>query len=180
MIARRLVLTVILAIGLLGLWPAADAQQAVKIPRIGWLSIASRTPEVAHLLEALWQGLRDLGYVEGQNVAIEYRFAAGKPERLPGLAAELLDLKVDVIVTPNPAGTQAAKQATKTVPIIMMNAVDPVGSGLVGSLARPGGNITGLTATADPEIVGKYLELLREIIPKVSRVSDRAEGADPR
>jgi ABC-type uncharacterized transport system substrate-binding protein len=113
----RLVLAVILTIGLLGTPRLGAAQQPTKVPRIGWLSNASRTPEVSHLLEAFSQGLRELGYVEGQNIAIEYRFAEGRPERLPGFAAELLGLKVDIIVTPNPTATQAAQQATRTVPI---------------------------------------------------------------
>ena len=151
--------------------PAADTQPAGKVYRIGWLSIASRTPAVSHLIEAFWQGLRDLGYVEGQNIAIEWRFAEGRPERLPGFAADLVGLKVDIIVTPNPAGTQTAKEATRTIPIVFMGEVDPVGSGLVSSLARPGGNITGLSATASPEMLGKRLQLLKEVVPKVSRVA---------
>jgi len=141
--APRLVLAVLLTIGLLA--PrAVGAQQPANVPRIGWLSIASRTPEVSHLLDAFVQGLRDLGYVEGQSIAIEYRFAEGRPERLPGYAAELVGLKMDIIVTPNPARTQAAKQATRTIPIVMLTVADPVASGLIASLARPGGNITGL------------------------------------
>jgi putative ABC transport system substrate-binding protein len=157
----------------------ADAQQPTKVPLIGWLSIASRTPEIAHLLDAFLQGLHELGYVEGQNLAIEYRFAEGKPERLPRYAAELLGLKVDVIVAPNPVGTQAAKLATRAVPIVMLNALDPVGSGLIANLARPGGNITGLTATANPEMVGKYLELLKEMVPKVARVAVLRNPSNP-
>jgi putative tryptophan/tyrosine transport system substrate-binding protein len=158
---------------------AVAAQPPARVPRIDWLSIASRTPEVSHLLDAFLQGLCDLGYVEGQTIAIDYRFADGKPERLPGFAADLLGLKVDIIVPPNPAGIQAAKRATGTVPIVMLNALDPVGSGLVASLSRPGGNITGLTATADPKIVGKYLELLREVVPKVSRVAVLRNPTNP-
>ena len=181
--AARLVLAVILTIGLLGglvIAPReAGPQPSAKVARIGWLSIASRTPEVAHLIEAFSQGLRELGYVEGRTIAIEYRFADGRPERLPGLAAELVGLKVDVIVTPNPAGTQAAKQATRTIPIVMLSEIDPVGSGLVASLARPGGNITGLTPTAGPEIVGKHLELLKQTVPKVSRVAVLRNPTNP-
>ena len=168
-----------LAGGLLAAPLAAEAQQPANVPRIGWLSIASRTPEVSHLLEAFSQGLRDLGYVEGQSIAIEYRFAEGRPERLPGFAAELVALKVDIIVTPNPAGTQAAKQATRTIPIVMLSVADPVGSGLIASLARPGGNITGLSATASPEIVGKRLELLRQAVPKASRVAVLRNPTNP-
>ncbi len=161
-------------------WSAlADAQQSAKVPRIGWLSIASRTPEVSHLLEAFRQGLRELGYVEDQTIAVEYRFAEGRPERLPEFAAQLAALKVDIIVTPNPAGTQAAKEATSTIPIIFLGVADPVGSGLVASLARPGGNITGLTATASPAIYGKHLELLKETVPKVSRVAVLRNPTNP-
>jgi putative ABC transport system substrate-binding protein len=181
--AARLVLAVILTICLLGglvIAPReAGPQPPAKVARIGWLSIASRTPEVAHLLVAFEQGLRELGYVDGQTIAIEYRFADGMPERLPGLAAELGRLKVDVIVTPNPAGAQAAKQATRTIPIVMLAVVDPVGTGLVASLARPGGNITGLAATSSPEIVGKYLELLKQAVPKVSRVAVLRNPTNP-
>jgi putative ABC transport system substrate-binding protein len=120
--------------------------------------------------EAFRQGLRELGYVEGKNIVIEYRFAEGKPDRLPALAAELVRLKVDVIITGGPTVTRAAKEATSTIPIVMAQDPDPVGNGFVTSLARPGGNITGL-ATFRPEISGKRLELLREIVPKLSRVA---------
>jgi putative ABC transport system substrate-binding protein len=171
LIARRLGLAVILALGLLGVSPVADGQPSTKVPRIGWLTVTSPDAGFAHLLEAFSQGLRDLGYVEGRTIAVDYRWAEGKPERLPALAAELLALKVDVIVTPNPPSALAAKQATSSVPIVMLGSIDPVKSGLVASLARPGGNITGLSATAGPEIVGKYLELLREVIPALSRVA---------
>jgi len=181
--AARLVLAVVLTIGLLGslvIAPReAGPQPRAKVARIGWLSIASRTPEVAHLMEAFSQGLRELGYVEGQNIKMEYRFADGRPERLPELAAELVALKVDIIVAPNPAGAQAAKQATSTIPIVMLSVVDPVGSGLVASLARPGGNITGLAITSSAEIVGKYLELLREAIPRTTRVAILRNPANP-
>jgi len=159
---------------------AAEAQQPAKILRIGWLSIASRTPQVLHLIEAFLQGLRDLGYVEGQNIAVEWRFAEGRPERLPEFAAELVDLKVDIILTPNPAGTQAAKQATSTIPIIMVGVGDPVGAGLVASLAHPGGNVTGLTWSAGGrEIVGKHLQLLKEAIPRASRVAALRNPTNP-
>jgi putative ABC transport system substrate-binding protein len=158
---------------------AAGAQQSASVSRIGWLSNASRSPEVARFLAAFLQGLRELGYVEGQNVTIEYRFAEGNPERLPELAADLLRLKVEVIVTPNPHATRAAKDATRTIPIVMLGVIDPVGSGLVDHLARPGGNITGLSATAGPEIVGKYLELLRETLPKIFRVAVLRNPTNP-
>jgi len=147
---------------------AAEAQQAAKVARIGYLST---NPTVTpHLREAFRQGLRDLGYVEGRNVVIEYRFAEGKVEQLPALAAELAALKVDVIVASGTLAALAAKQATSTLPIVFSPAGDPVGSGLVTSLARPGGNVTGLSAFA-PELVGKRLELLKQAVPGVSRVA---------
>jgi len=147
---------------------AAEAQQAAKIARIGYL-----TPSLGvnpHLPEAFRQGLRVLGYVEGRNVVIEYRDAEGKLERLPALAAELVALKVDVIVAANSLAVLPAKQATKTIPIVFAVAGDPVGSGLVTSLARPGGNVTGLSVLS-PELVGKRLELLTQAVPGVTRVA---------
>jgi putative ABC transport system substrate-binding protein len=146
----------------------AEAQQAAKVARIGYLAgnLAANPPQ--H--EAFRQGLRDLGNVEGRNVVIEYRYAEGRFERLPALAAELVGLKVDVIVTSDTPAALAAKQATRTVPIVFSFAVDPVTSGLVTSLARPGGNVTGL-ATLVPELVGKRLEQLTQAVPGVSRVS---------
>src|SRR5437016_5076751 len=148
---------------------AVEAQQAAKLPRIGFLSL-NLAPN-AHLHEAFRQGLRDLGYVEGHNVVIEIRDADGKFERLPALAAELVALKVDVIVTGG--GTPpalAAKQATKTIPIVFASAPDPVTDGLVTSLARPGGNVTG-SSNLNPELVGKCLEQLTQAVPGVSRVA---------
>ena len=147
---------------------AAEAQQAAKIARIGYLS--HNRAANPHTHEAFRQGLRDLGYVEGRNVVIEYRDAEGKFERLPALAAELVALKVDVIVAPATAGALAAKHATRTLPIVFAVAADPVTSGLVTSLARPGGNVTGLSILA-PELVGKNLELLTQGVPGVSRVA---------
>ena len=147
---------------------AAEAQQAAKIARIGYLS--HNRAANPHTHEAFRQGLRDLGYVEGRNVVIEYRDAEGKFERLPALAAELVALKVDVIVAPPTAAALVAKQATKTIPIVFAVAADPVTSGLVTSLARPGGNVTGLSILA-PELVGKNLELLTQGVPGVSRVA---------
>ena len=146
-----------------------QAQQPTKIPRIGYLSGASLSALLARI-EAFRQGLRELGYVEGKNIVIERRSAQEKLDRLPLLAAELVRLKVDVIVTAGPPATRAAKEATSTIPIVMAQDTDPVGSGFVASLARPGGNITGL-ATLAPELSGKQLELLRETIPKLSRVA---------
>jgi putative ABC transport system substrate-binding protein len=147
---------------------AAEAQQAAKIARIGWLG--NSPSALPHLREAFLQGLRDLGYVEGRNVVIEYRYAEGKPERFPALAAELVALKVDVIVAPNTPPALAAKQATRTIPIVFLFSVDPVTDGLVTSLARPGGNVTGLSNLA-PELVGKRLELLTQAVPGVTRVA---------
>ena len=154
--------------GLLAAPLAAEGQQAAKIARIGYLS-----PNLAaspHLPEAFRQGLRNLGYVEGRNVVIEYRDAEGKPERLPALAAELVALKVDVIVAPGTPQALAARQATRTLPIVFATAADPVESGLVTSLARPAGNVTGLSILA-PALVGKRLELLTQAVPGVSRVA---------
>jgi putative ABC transport system substrate-binding protein len=146
-----------------------DAQQPTKIPRIGYLSPNSPSTNPART-EAFRQGLRELGYVEGKNVFIEYRYAEGKLDRLPGLAAELVRLKVDVIVTSSPSPTRAAKEATVTIPIVFAQDGDPVASGFVASLARPGGNMTGLSTLA-PELSGKRLELLKEVVPKLSRVA---------
>jgi len=158
-----------LAGGLLAAPLAAEAQQAAKVPRIGYL--ANNLAVNPHLREAFRQGLRDLGYVEGRNVVIEYRSAEGKSERLPTLAAELVALDVDVIVAPGTPLALAAKQATRTLPIVFAAAADPVGSGLATSLARPGGNITGLSILLSSELVGKYLELLTRAVPGVSRVA---------
>ena len=146
----------------------AQAQQPARIPRIGILIPASASFFSARV-EAFRQRLRELGYVEGKNIVIEYRYAEGKLERLPDLAAELVRLKVDVIVTAGPA-ILAAKKASATIPIVFAAAADPVGTGLVSSLARPGGNITGLSLMA-PDLDGKRLELLKEAFPKVARVA---------
>jgi putative ABC transport system substrate-binding protein len=147
----------------------AEAQQPTKIPRIGFLFVTSLST-ISARIEALRQGLRELGYVEGKNIVIELRSAEGKLDRVSALAAELVRLKVDVTVTGGATDTRAAKEATNTIPIVMAQDSDPVGSGFVASLARPGGNITGL-ATFAPEVSGKRLELLKEIIPKLSRVA---------
>ena len=146
-----------------------EAQQAEKVPRIGYLS-GSPPSSITARTEAFRQGLRDLGYVEGKNIVIEWRSGEGKRDRFPALAADLVRLKVDVIVTAGPLVTRAAKQATSTIPIVMAQDPDPVGNGFVASLARPGGNITGLSSLA-PGLTGKQLELLKEIVPKLSRVA---------
>jgi len=157
-----------LAGGLLTAPPAGETQQPARIARIGYLTASLAGHPRLH--EAFRQGLRDLGYVEGRNVVIEYRDAEEKFERLPALAAELVVLKVDVIVAPTTVAALAAKQATRTLPVVFPVAADPVTSGLVTSLARPGGNVTGLTNLA-PELVGKGLEQLKQAVPGVSRVA---------
>ena len=157
-----------LAGGLLAAPLVVEAQQAAKIARIGLLG--NDPVGGAHLLEAFRQGLRDLGYVEGRNVVIEYRWAEGKFERLPALAAELVTLKVDVILATTVLTAVAAKQAIKTIPIVFFAAADPIRSGLVTSLARPCGNVTGLSILA-PELIGKRLELLKQAVPGISRVA---------
>ena len=157
--------------GLLAVPLAAEAQPATKTSRIGYLSPTSASePDNRRRLGALREGLRDLGYVEGQNFTIESRWAEGEYGRLPDLAAELVNLKVDVIVTYAPPAIQAAKHATGTIPIVMAGIIDPVATGFVTSLARPGGNITGLSLMA-PELVGKQLDILKQAIRKVTRVA---------
>jgi len=162
---------------LLALNIRAEAQQSKKVPQIGYLSGASRSSSSART-EAFRQGLRELGYVEGKNIVIEWRFAEGNPNRTPALLADLMRLKVDVIVTGGSTSTGAAKKVTTTIPIVMAQVDDPVGSGFVASLARPGGNITGL-ATLRPELSGKQLELLKEIIPRLSRVAYFGTSTNP-
>ena len=155
----------------------ADAQQPKNPARIGFLAVATRTG-YQHLTEPFLQGLRELGYVEGQNISIEYRWADGNFERLPALAAELVGLKVDVIVATVTQASLAAKNATRTIPIVMVAVANPVDSGLIASLARPEANITG-TSVMNDEIVGKQLELLKEILPKISRVAAMWNPANP-
>ena len=145
-----------------------EAQQAIKVPRIGYL--AGNLGGSPHMTEGFRQGLRDLGYVEGRNVVIEFRDAERKLERLPALAAELVALKVDVIVVGGTVAALAAKQATRTLPVVFVSAIDPVTDGLVTSLARPGGNVTGLSALV-PGLVGKRLEQLKQAVPGVSQVA---------
>jgi len=161
---------VILALGGAAAWPITGrAQRAVKVARIGYLS--TNLASSPHHHEAFRQGLRDLGYVEGRNIVVEYRDAEGKVERHPALVAELIALKVDVIIVAGSTLTaRTAKQATSTLPIVFIAVGDPVGSGLVTSLARPGGNVTGLSAVS-PELVGKCLELLKQAVPEVDRVA---------
>jgi len=169
--------SILAAVVLLALGVKAEAQQSTKVPRIGYLGGATPSA-VSDRIEAFRQGLRELGYIEGENLVIEWRPAEGKFDRLPALAAELVRLKVNIIVTGGPASTRAAKAATSTIPIVMAQDNDPVANGFVASLARPGGNITGL-ATLSPEIGGKRLELLKEIVPKLSRVAVLGTSTDP-
>jgi putative ABC transport system substrate-binding protein len=162
---------------LLALCSVADAQQPAKIPRIGYLTGASLSSQWANT-EAFQQGLRELGYVEGKNIIIEWRGADGNRDRQRALAAELVRLKVDVIVASGGGDTLAAKGATATIPIVMAQTDDPVASGFVASLPRPGGNITGLS-TLSPETSGKRLELLKEVVPKLSRVAVFGTSSSP-
>jgi putative ABC transport system substrate-binding protein len=161
-------------IGLIGgaaAWPlSVRAQQKTgRVYRIGYLTITSREQQL-HLIKAFEDGLQSLGYRVGENVVIEYRFADGEMERLPGLAADLVRLGADVIVTGVNPNTVAAMKATTTIPIVMTNSTDPIGAGLVASLARPGGNVTGLAADTGDDIHGKRLELLKETLPNLARV----------
>jgi putative ABC transport system substrate-binding protein len=174
---RLIGLAVILAVGL-ALAPHAGEAQSAKIARIGYRSPLSASADSSHS-EAFRQGLRDLGYVEGRSAVIEARYADGKFERLPGLAAEIVRLKVDVIVAAPTPAVRAARQATGTIPIVMAFTGDPVGEGLVAGLARPGGNITGLSATV-AEMAAKRVEFLRAIVPGISRVAFLANAATVR
>jgi putative tryptophan/tyrosine transport system substrate-binding protein len=174
---RKLVGFSIIAFVLVVAGAVVQAQQPTKIPRIGYLGFGDPSVNLARI-EAFRQGLRELGYVEGKNIFIEWRSADGNADRLPSLAAELVRLKVDVIVTNGPYSTRAAKAATVTIPIVMAAVGDPVGDGIVASLARPGGNITGLSSVA-PELSGKRLELLKEIVPKLSRVAVFGSSSNP-
>jgi len=173
---RKIVIWLVATI-LLATVSFAEAQQAKKVPRIGFLSSLSPS-SISARTEAFRQGLRELGYVEGKNIVIEYRYAEGKLDRLHEFAAEFVRLKVDVIVTGGPSVNRFAKEATATIPIVLAFDNDPVGNGFAASLARPGGNITGLS-THYPEISGKQLELLREIVPNLSRVAVLGNATQP-
>jgi len=155
----------------------AEAQQPTKIPRLGYLSGTSSSFSTGRV-DALRQGLNELGYFEGKNIVIEYRYADGKPDRLPALAKELVDLKLDVVVATTTASVLAVNKASATIPIVFVSSADPIASGLVASLARPGGNITGLTILG-PELSGKRLELLKEVQPNVTRVGVLRNPANP-
>jgi putative tryptophan/tyrosine transport system substrate-binding protein len=179
---RKTVISFALCAMFLALCASAEAQQTGKIPRIGYLD-NSTASGVAVFLEAFQQELRKLGWIEGKNIAIEYRFAEQKLERLPELAADLVRLKVDLIVASGGPTPLAAKGATSTIPIVMANTADPVGTGLVASLARPGSNVTG-NSSLSPELTSKRLEILKDAIPRLSRVGllrtpGGALGSDP-
>jgi putative ABC transport system substrate-binding protein len=173
------VLIVFLAVGALVSPLAAEAQQAAGLPRIGYLAPGSLAePRFQRFLQVFREGLRERGHLEGQNITIEFRWAEGMFERLPGLAAELVQLKVNVIVAGGAPAAHAAKQATGTIPIVMVNVADPLAMGLVASLARPGGNVTGLSLML-PALVGKQLEVLREVVPTLSRVALLGNPTNP-
>jgi ABC-type uncharacterized transport system substrate-binding protein len=156
---------------------ATAAPPATKVARVGWLSGGSERQNLPYV-EAFRGGLRDLGYVEGRSVVIEYRWSEGSYERLPQLAAEFVAMKVDVILAQNAPAVQAAREATRDIPIVMTVLLDPVAAGLVASLAHPGGNITGLSMVA-PELVGKQMELLKEVLPRLSRIGVLGNPANP-
>ena len=168
---KRKITALTLCVLLFALCYPVEAQQSAKIPRIGFLSgrgtpiPTTRDPNA----DAFRQGLRDLGYIEGKNILVEYRYAGANEDRVPSLVAELVQLKVDVLVIPYLSAIRAAKQATKAFPIVMVTTVDPVATGIVDSLARPGGNIRGLTRLTQ-ELSGKRLELLKEGVPRISHV----------
>lgn len=168
--AYTLIAVLILLPALLAVPLAAEAQQAGKVPRIGFLGVTFPFDRPS-LLDAFRQGLRELGWVEGQNIVIDYRYAEGRLERLPDHAAELARLKVDIIVSGGAQGVTAAKNATETIPIVMIGVRDPVGTGLIASLARPGGNVSGVSGYAGLEIVAKQLGLLKETVPRIRRVA---------
>ena len=170
-------LSIRVAVMLLALGVIAEAQQPKNTPRVGVLLALSHSA-ISDRLQAFREGLRELGYVEGKTIVVEYRYADGKFERLPDLATELAQLKVDVIVTGGPTATRPAKKATATIPIVMAQDTDPVGNGFVASLARPGGNITGLS-NYHPDLSGKQLELLKEAVPRLARVAILGNSNEP-
>jgi putative tryptophan/tyrosine transport system substrate-binding protein len=176
---KRALPSILVAVVLLAVAVTAEAQQPKKVPRIGYLSSSDPATESTRA-EAIRLALRKLGYIEGQNIAIEYRYAEGKRDREPQLASELVRLKVDIIVVAGGGPViRAAMNATKTIPIVMVSGgIDPVGAGLVQSLARPGGNVTGIT-TLSRELGGKRLELLKEAVPKIARVAVLYDAASP-
>jgi ABC-type uncharacterized transport system substrate-binding protein len=168
----------LVAVLLLAAVRPAEAQQPAKTPRIGYVSGAGHPTNPGPQIEAFRQGLRDLAYIEGKNILVEYRYTEGNLDRVPGLVAELVRLKVDVLVATFSVAIRAAKQATKTIPIVMVTLQDPVATGIVDSLARPGGNITGLTRLGR-DLSGKRLELLTEVVPGISRVGVLLDTGTP-
>jgi putative ABC transport system substrate-binding protein len=178
MMISRAAFTVVLVLAILAAPLAPDAQQPSRVPRIGYLEFGTAAPGTP-FLEAFRQGLRDLGWVEGQNIAIQVRYAEGKRDQLPELAAELVRRKVDLIFASTTPAALAAKHATTTIPIVIGFVADPVGSGVVASLARPGGNITGWTHVAGLESAGKRLELIKEAAPGATRIGALWNPANP-
>lgn len=176
--SRNLVIIVILALGPIAGYLPADAQEPGKVSSIGLLGFSSPTPDVIKLYEPFFQALQKQGYVVGENVVAEWRWAQGKQERLAELAAELVRLPVDIIVAPGTQQALAAQRAARTIPIVMVHVADPIRSGLVASLARPGGNVTGIAWLFD-DLGAKQLELLQEIVPGMSRVAVLWHGGDP-
>jgi len=174
---HRQIALVALSFVLFTLGDSVQAQQPAKVPRIAYVGGTSLAANVDRV-EAFKQGLRELGYVEGKNIVVEWRFADGDESRLPALVAELVRLKIDIIVAGGPAVTGVAQKATSTIPIVMGFHLDPVGSGVIASLARPGGNITGLSSLS-PEISGKQLELLKEVVPALTRVAIIGSSTEP-
>jgi len=172
---------VLLGLALVAAPLAAEGQPAGKIARVGFLvnNAPTHSPGVARLWDSIWQGLREHGWVEGQNLVIESRFSEGRFERFPGFAAELVRLNVDVIVASSPPAIRAAKEATATIPIVMVGVGDPVALGFVTSLARPGGNITGLTMSPGEGFAAKRLQLLKEAVPGISRLATLINPAQP-
>ena len=167
--SRRVLVLFCLLITVLLITGFAEAQQPKKVPRIGFVSGAGNANNPGPNIEAFRRALRDLGYIEEKNILTEYRYMEGMMDRIPSLVAELVQLKVDILVSPVPSAIRAAKQATKTIPIVMLITTDPVATGLIDSLARPGGNVTGLTRLTR-ELSGKRLESLKEVVPGISRV----------
>jgi len=168
-VLRNLKYTILMAAVLLARCLPAEAQQPTKMPRIGFVSGTGDPNTPGFQVEAFRQGLRELGYIEGKNILIEYRYVEAKVDRIPNLVAELMQLKVDVFISGHPVAIRAAKEATKSIPIVIMALGDPVAEGLIDSLARPGGNITGLSRLTR-DLRGKRLELLKEVVPRISRV----------
>ena len=172
---RKPVLSILLVVFLLAAAVVAEAQQPAKVPRIGYVSGSGNPKIPGPLVEGFRQGLRDLGYIQGKTIVVEYRYLAEGLDRGPGLVAELVQLKVDVLVATSTQTIRAAKQATKAIPIVMASTTDPVAAGFVDSLARPGGNITGVVRLTR-ELSGKRLELLKEAVPRISRVGVLWDG----